>query len=194
MSIFEEIDAWGQTEGKRLFASLTDVQGPVILDYGCGMGGCTFALAHAFGPGCAVYAVDTNRRALDHIKEKAAEQHISCVYAVRGREDFRQEFDDGVFDLILYSDLFHGEEKIYGGRHRFVMLEEARRTLKRGGILAVLPFHLSNFRGKDGKKRKYTYERLSEEIRGYGFEPLDREAWGSISKRRTALITGRRAD
>ena len=178
MSIFDEIDLWGQTEGKRLFAPLLNVQRPVILDYSCGMGSYTFALAHAFGPDCTVYAVDTNRRALDYIKGKAEAGSVRCVSAVAGREDFRQEFDDGTFDLILYSDLFHGEEKIYGGLHRFVMLEEAQRTLKRGGILAVLPFHLSNFRDKAGKKCKYTYEKLTGEICGYGFEHMDIEARG----------------
>ncbi len=178
MSIFDEIDLWGQTEGKRLFAPLLNVQRPVILDYSCGMGSYTFALAHAFGPDCTVYAVDTNRRALDYIKGKAEAGSVRCVSAVAGREDFRQEFDDGTFDLILYSDLFHGEEKIYGGLHRFVMLEEAQRTLKRGGILAVLPFHLSNFRDKAGKKCRYTYRKLTDEICGYGFEHMNIEAWG----------------
>ena len=59
-----------------------------------------------------------------------------------------------------------------------MMVEEAKRTLKDGGMLAVLPFHLSNFRDKDKKKCKYTHKKLIDEISGYGFTYIENDLQG----------------
>ena len=178
MSIFDEIEVWEKTEGKGSFAALADTSEPVILDYGCGAGNYSFACAYAFDQKCRIYAADIKKQILDQLNEKAAERGISCINAVMGREDYRHDFDDDTFDIIIYSDIFHGEEKIYGGLHRFVMIEEAHRTLKKGGVMAVLPFHLSNFRNKEKKKCKYTYKKLIDEISGMGFEYAEKNLEG----------------
>ncbi|MBO4580186.1 MAG: class I SAM-dependent methyltransferase [Clostridiales bacterium] len=178
MSIFDDVNNWEKNEGAKIISSILDVSDPVILDYGCGAGNYSFAAAHAFGKKCKVYAVDINKQCLDYIDEKAATDKISCISTVTGREDYRHDFDDDTFDLVIYADMFHGEEKTYGGLHRFVMTEEAHRTLKRSGILAVLPFHLSNFRDRDKKKCKYTYKKLIEEISSYGFRYIEKDLQG----------------
>ena len=178
MGIFDDVNNWEKTEGAKIISSIIDVADPVILDYGCGAGNYSFAAAYAFDQKCKVYAVDINRQCLDYISEKAKNEKIGCIDAVEGREDYRQDFDSDTFDLVIYADMFHGEEKIYGGFHRFIMIEEAKRTLKKGGTLAVLPFHLSNFRDKDRKKSKYTYKKLIDEITEYGFAYIDNELQG----------------
>ena len=178
MNIFDEVNSWEKTEGARIFSSILDVSDPVILDYGCGMGNYSFAAAYAFGQKCKVYAVDINRQCLDYISRKAKEEKIDCIIPAAGREDYHHDFDSIFFDLVIYADMFHGEEKTYNGLHRFVMLEEAKRTLKEGGILAVLPFHLSNFRDKNKKKCKYTYKKLIEEISKCGFKYIEKDLQG----------------
>ena len=178
MSIFDDVNNWEKTEGAKLISDAVNVPDPVILDYGCGAGNYSFASAYAFGGKCKVYAVDTNKQCLDYINDKAKNEDIECIETMVGREDYRHDLDDNILDLIIYADMFHGEETIYGGLHRFVMLEEARRTLKEGGILAVLPFHLSNFRDKDKKKSKYTYKKLINEICEYGFTYIDKDLQG----------------
>ena len=178
MSIFDDVNNWEKTEGAELISSMLSISDPVILDYGCGTGNYSFAAAHAFGQRCKVNAVDINPQCLNYIKEKAAEEKIGCITTSVGREDYHHDFDNDTFDLIIYADMFHGEEKIYGGLHRFVMIEEAKRTLKKGGILAVLPFHLSNFRDKNKKKSKYTYKKLIDEISGYGFTYIEKDLEG----------------
>lgn len=178
MSIFDDVNNWEKNEGAKIISSILDVSDPVILDYGCGAGNYSFAAAHAFSQKCKVYAADINKQCLDHINEKAAADKISCISTVTGREDYRHDFDDDTFDLVIYADMFHGEEKTYGGLHRFVMTEEAHRTLKKGGILAVLPFHLSNFRDRDKKKCKYTYKKLIEEISSCGFRYIEKDLQG----------------
>ena len=178
MTIFDEVDSWEKSEGKSIFENITDVKNSVILDYGCGMGNYSFAAAYAFDPNCTVYAVDINEQALDYISYKARNGKLKSIITVKGREDYKHDFKDDTFDLVFYSDIFHGEEKQYGGLHRFVMLEEAKRTLKKNGILAVLPFHLSNFRDKEKKKSKYTYKKLVAEICDYGFEYAENDLQG----------------
>ena len=178
MSIFDDVNNWEKNEGAKIISSIVNVPDPVILDYGCGAGDYSFAAANAFGQKCKVYAVDINKQCLDHINEKAKAEKISCIETVPGREDYRHDFDDDTFDLVIYADMFHGEEKTYGGLHRFVMTEEAHRTLKKGGILAVIPFHLSNFRDKDKKKCKYTYKKLIGEIEALGFSYIENDLQG----------------
>lgn len=178
MSIFDDVNKWEKEEGANIFSSIVNVSDPVILDYGCGAGNYSFAAAHAFKQKCKVYAVDINKQCLDYVSARTKYEKIGCIIPVEGREDYRHDFDDAFFDLVIYADMFHGEEKIYNGLHRFVMIEEAKRTLKDGGVLAVLPFHLSNFRDKDKKKCKYTYKKLIEEITGYGFKYIEKDLQG----------------
>lgn len=178
MSIFDEVDNWEKTEGAEIFSSILDVPDPVILDYGCGCGNYSFAAAHAFDMKCKVYAADINKQCLEYVSDKAKNEKISCISTAMGREDYRHDFDDNTFDIVIYADMFHGEEKQYGGLHRFVMVREAKRTLKEGGILFVLPFHLSNFRDKDKKKCKYTYKKLTDEITGMGFTYVEKDLLG----------------
>ena len=140
MSIFDEVNNWEKTEGAKIFSSVVSSSDPVILDYGCGAGNYSFAAAYAFEQKCKVYAVDINKQCLDYVNGKAKDEKICCITTAEGREDYRHDFDNDFFDLVIYADMFHGEEKTYNGLHRFVMIEEAKRTLKKGGILAVLSF------------------------------------------------------
>lgn len=178
MSIFDDVNKWEKEEGANIFSSILNVNDPVILDYGCGAGNYSFAASFAFEQECKVYAVDINKQCLDYVNGKAKDEEINCITAAVGREDYRQDFDDDYFDLVIYADMFHGEEKTYNGLHRFVMIEEAKRTLKTSGIHAVLPFHLSNFRDKNKKKCKYTYKKLIDEISEYGFKFIEKDLQG----------------
>ena len=178
MSIFDDVNKWEKEEGANLFSSILNVNDPVILDYGCGAGNYSFAASFAFEQKCKVYAVDINKQCLDYVNGKAKDEEINCITTAVGREDYRHDFDDDYFDLVIYADMFHGEDKTYNGLHRFVMIEEAKRTLKTGGILAVLPFHLSNFRDKNKKKSKYTYKKLIDEISEYGFKFIEKDLQG----------------
>lgn len=178
MTIFDEVNNWEKTEGAKIFSSIVSVPEPVILDYGCGAGNYSFAAAYAFDQKCEVYAVDINGQCLNYVSDKAKNEKINCIKTALGSEDYRHFFDDETFDLVIYSDMFHGEGKPYDGLHRFVMVDEAKRTLKKGGVLAVLPFHLSNFRDKDKKKCKYTYKKLIAEICEYGFTYVENNLQG----------------
>ncbi|WP_052339404.1 class I SAM-dependent methyltransferase [Gorillibacterium massiliense] len=164
MNTQEKIKQWEQDAAPALFQGLGLPEDAKILDYGCGFGHYTFAAARALGGKGEVYAVDINKWCLTHISRKAKDEGLTNIIMQTGNRDYSLKFDDGFFDMILYYDLFHGS-----GQHRFILLEEAARTLKAGGILSVLPFHLSNFRDKRGMKKIYTYPKVIAEIEASGF-------------------------
>ena len=63
-------------------------------------------------------------------------------------------------------------------KEQFEKLGIPAEIKQKGGVLAVLPFHLSNFRDKDKKKVKYTYKKLIDEISGYGFTYIEKNLEG----------------
>lgn len=72
-------------------------------------------------------------------------------------------------DIVLLYDFIHGntQEK---RPIRFKLYEEAKRVLNPGGILSIAPFECANLRDVNGKKRKYTTEKLIEEIEASGYQ------------------------
>ncbi|SET94201.1 class I SAM-dependent methyltransferase [Paenibacillus sp. NFR01] len=165
MSIHEKIKQWERTQGVALFADLGLPDNANILDYGCGYGHFTFAASRYLGSERGnVFAVDINRDCLTYVNKVAQEEGLSNVNVMTGNKDYILNFEDNTLDMILYYDILHGN-----GSHRFTLLDEAKRTLKHGGILSILPFHLSNFRDREGKKKVFTYKKLIEEVNEYGF-------------------------
>ena len=102
MDIFGEVNHWEKTEGASIFCSIINVPNPVILDYGCGAGNYSFAAAYTFDQKCKVYAVDINKQCLDYISGKAKDEKIDCIIPVVGRDDYRQDFDNG-FGLFQFG-------------------------------------------------------------------------------------------
>jgi len=164
----EKIKEWERNEGAKIFTELNLPRNAVVLDYGSGFGHYTFAVARALEGQGQVYAVDINPACNRHIGETAEHEDLPNITVQKGNKDYTLNFGKDVFDLVLYYDIFHGN-----GNHRYTLLQEAQRVLKSGGILSVLPFHLSNFRDAEGKKRKYTYARIIQEVSEYDFKRID---------------------
>lgn len=55
------------------------------------------------------------------------------------------------------------------GTGKYMLYEESHRILKAGGVLSILPVHLSNWRDRQGKKKTYTPKLIQAEIEEYGF-------------------------
>lgn len=168
MTIHEEVKLWEREEGTIIFRDIGLSDHATILDYGCGFGHYTFAASRYLGgQRGTVHAVDINKECFKHVSRVAQEEELLNIKATFGNKDYRLDFPDNHFDMIMYYDLLHGE-----GLHRFKLYEEARRTLRTGGVLSVLPFHLSNFRDQEGKKKTYTYAKITGEIGEYGFTEI----------------------
>lgn len=168
MTIHEEVKQWERHDGGNIFRGLGLPANASILDYGCGFGHYTLAVSRFLGQQGNVHAVDINKECLKHISGIVQEEGLLNIHTTCGNSDYVLDFPDHHFDMIMYYDILHGE-----GQHRFILYKEAFRTLKPGGVLSVLPFHLSNFRDRDGKKKTYTYAKIIKEITEYGFTEMD---------------------
>lgn len=168
MNIYKEVKSWQRVEGVELFKDLGLNDNPLILDYGCGYGHYTFPAARALNYKGTVFAVDIDTKCLHYVKETAADENLSNIKVSLANTNYTLNFSNESLDMILYYDLFHGN-----GYHRFTLLKEAKRTLKYNGILSILPFHLSNFKDKNGFIREYSYDEIIKEILEYGFIRLN---------------------
>lgn len=175
--MYEELQAWEKNEGRVLFEKMHWRKDAKVLDYGCGYGHYSIALARTLNEMGRVYAVDTNKACLKELQQKIESEGLKNIEVRQGHKDFHLEFEDTYFDVVLYYDILHGGD----GSHKKKLLEEAGRVLKSNATLSVLPFHLSNFRDNEGNKKKYSYAQLIHEIEGYGYELIREESIEGIN-------------
>ncbi|WP_379143837.1 class I SAM-dependent methyltransferase [Paenibacillus sp. sgz500992] len=164
MNTHEKVKQWENGEGVALFQGLGLAEDAEILDYGCGFGHYTFAASRALNGRGTVYAVDINKECMKAVGKVSSEEHLNNIQVLTGNKDHTLNFEDRSLDMIMYYDILHGN-----GTHRFTLYEEAKRTLKPDGILSILPFHLSNFRDQEGKKKTYNYKKIIDEVLEFGF-------------------------
>lgn len=164
--IDDKLMTWEKIEGKALFDKMCWRKNAQVLDYGCGYGHYTVAVARGLNELGKVYAVDIQEACLKELQAKLEACEIKNVEIQEGNQDYTLNFEDESLDVILYYDILHGGD----GSHKKKLLEEAYRVLRKNGILSILPFHLSNFRDNEGNKKKYTYAQLIHEVKSYGYE------------------------
>ncbi|MBQ1530927.1 MAG: methyltransferase domain-containing protein [Solobacterium sp.] len=129
-------------------------EGDTVIDFGCGRGHYAFAAAIAVGDTGTVYGLDTNAAVLEVLKQDAEYRHCTNVIPVKTEPGVNMPFADSSADAVLIYDLIHETEL------RQPFLQEAHRVLKQGGILSVLPFHMTDQEILD----------MLEEVRSSGFE------------------------
>ena len=113
-----------------------DTNSPLkILDLGCGTGTLTRIIAHSF-PDAQIVAVDLSEPYLAYARTRLAPKKLPTKQPI----DFQQmdarklEFEDGTFDLVVSSYLFHEIPE----KDRKIVFTEARRVLKSHGIFSVV--------------------------------------------------------
>ena len=108
-----------------------------ILDFGCGVGLSTQAIASTF-PGCGrVVGCDPSSESIAHA---AVERGSDVVQFVAFDESGRLPFDDGSFSVISAACVFHHIDRGAHGR----WLEELRRVLRPGGQLFIFEHNPAN--------------------------------------------------
>lgn len=120
--------AGGLSPGLNPFelAALPHLRGSV-LDYGCGMGALSLAAARA---GCTVHALDASEVAVNHLRRRAGEEHLSIRAEVA---DLRSHRIVGAYDsvvsigLLMFFDCATAERT----------LAKLETHLKPGGTLVI---------------------------------------------------------
>ncbi len=110
--------------------------GDLVLDYGCGPGGYTIAVAEFVGETGKVYAVDIHPLAIKEVKRRALERGLLNIETIL--TDCDTQLTDGSVDSILLFDILHDlsdPDKI---------LKELHRILKKEGWLTVDDHHLKD--------------------------------------------------
>ena len=108
--------------------------GDRVLDYGCGPGSHTIAVARLVGPSGKVYAADINPMALQHVQRVAARKGLSNIQTIATScaTGLQSSTVDVVFLYDTYHDMADGAD----------VMQELHRVLKAGGTLSFSDHHL----------------------------------------------------
>lgn len=162
--LYDDIALWEKTDGRDLFLELPlkEKRAPQILDFGCGFGEQLFALANAY-PNATIFGIDGNPACQKEAAQKIAQRKISSITLINKTVHDLSDFADASLDLVLLYDVLHATS------NKYMLYEESHRILKAGGVLSILPVHLSNWRDRQGKKKTYSFKMIQSEIEEYGF-------------------------
>jgi len=116
-------------------AGLSEAQ--TVVDYGCGPGIFSLAAARIVGQLGKVYALDVRPRALQEVREIAANENLRNIETrLLDRSAVTVALADRIADALLLYDVLQEIPDKPG------LMREAYRLLKPGGVLSVFPMHL----------------------------------------------------
>jgi ubiquinone/menaquinone biosynthesis C-methylase UbiE len=109
-------------------------QGSQILDYGCGPGSYTTAVAEMVGESGMVYALDMNPLAVKSVRDIASKRRLENVKTILS--DCKTGLPQNSLDTVLLYDTFHELDDPDN------VLEELYRVLKPGAVLSLSDHHM----------------------------------------------------
>ena len=131
LSIFEDPQRAEKLQVERVMDVLGIREGTGVADIGAGSGWFTVRAARRAGTGGTVYAVEINKEYLKHIEERAANEKLSNVRAVLGKEDDPQLPEKSV-DAVLILKTYHEIAEPVR------LLSSLRRSLRAGARVGVI--------------------------------------------------------
>ena len=108
--------------------------GSTVLDYGCGPGSYTAALARSVGPTGYIYALDINPAAIRVTERLAARRKIENLSTILS--DCGTGLPDASVDVALLYDTFHHLSRPED------VLKELHRVVKPSGLLSFSDHHM----------------------------------------------------
>ncbi len=152
-----------ERETQRIAEVLELSAGMTVADVGAGDGRYAMEMAERVGESGRVFATEVEDDKVDEISETASGR--DNVTVVLGELD-DTGLDDGCCDRILLRNVYH-----HFSEPRDVMVQSLYRSLKPGGIIAVIDF---TTRGSHGA----SIDAITEEMTRNGFELVRRvEDW-----------------
>jgi len=125
---------------EQIIKRLNIGQGSVVVDFGCGAGHWSIALAKQVGESGKVYAIDIQKEALEAAKSRAETLGLDNVEVIRGDLDEvnGSSLSAGAADFVVLSNILFQADKREG------MIKEAFRVLKSGGEAAIVEWDQSD--------------------------------------------------
>lgn len=156
-----ERDAWQKPAA--LVAALGLRPGMRVADLGAGTGYFSRHLAEAVGPNGTVFAVETEPNLVVHLRERAEREKTATVVPILA------SFDDprlplGDVDLVLIVDTYHHLD------HRLEYLARLRRTLRKGGRVAIVDWRAEPLPVGPPPDHKLPRGAVVEEMHAAGFD------------------------
>jgi len=137
--------------------------GQKILDAGCGNGYMAREFSKLVGSDGKVYAIDTHEQSVNQLKSEIAEGNITVAL---GDVTKNTEIENSSIDIVYLSNVFHG----FTNLQIEDFLQEAKRVLKPGGVLAIVEINKDNTPFGPPMDIRYSPEEL---IATVGLEKLD---------------------
>jgi len=166
--IHKKIKDWEDNVGPELMKRIGIKDTSIVMDLGCGFAHYAIASKHVVGPTGQVVAIDSNKRILGLVKNRFLDENIKGIELKVTPIEALTEDDLKLADFILLYDLLHGNEF-----NRYEFLGKIRNWIKSDCIVSILPFHLSNFRDREGKKKKYTLKKIIDEMNALDYDFVD---------------------
>ncbi|HEX5707598.1 MAG TPA: class I SAM-dependent methyltransferase [Pyrinomonadaceae bacterium] len=157
LSIFEGERRAENLQVERVMDVLGIREGSGVADIGAGSGWFTVRAARRVGERGAVYAVDINEEFVRHIERRAAEEKLTNVRAVLGREDdptLPAQSVDAVLILKTYHEVAQPVR----------LLQNLRAALRPGALVGVID------RNGDGDDHGIDKETVVKEAARAGYE------------------------
>lgn len=153
----------------KLLSALPQEGAKRILDVGCGVGNYAFALADRLQADVKIIGIDPWEKGIRALNDKAGELDIVNLSGFVGTATALPESTAGV-DLILMATLVHGLAVTGEAAAAF---EEAARTLKPGGKLAVVEFKKEETKPGPPLGIRLDSDDLSEMVEPCGFSSAE---------------------
>jgi ubiquinone/menaquinone biosynthesis C-methylase UbiE len=154
---------------KKMLAETEIRQGMHVLDFGCGPGTFSIALADQVGPEGQVYSLDVHPLALKTVEKKARNKNIKNIKTLLSDCDIA--LPDTSLNLIIFFDVFHEVQKqqeVLKELHR-VMKPDANMCfsdhhMKEQQILDIISPRNGLFKLTDKGKRTFSFKK--EQVNG----------------------------
>lgn len=149
--------------------------GGTIADIGAGTGYFTLPLAEATGSAGTVIAIDAQEEMLKRVHEKLKNSSMNSVRTVVASAE-ATGLEDNSCDLVFMAQIWHELDD------RSCVMEECKRILKEGGLLAILDWRpdITPEQGPPTEHRITSHETIRE-LTACGFTTCMAENVGTYS-------------
>ncbi|MCD4657161.1 MAG: class I SAM-dependent methyltransferase [Planctomycetes bacterium] len=179
-----DMQDWERKFGVQYLESIGLKPGHIVIDFGAKNGHYSIPAAKIVGKTGAIYAIDTDEKALKMIRNKARIHMLKNIQLEKTSGRLSLEFGKDTIDFVFLYDVLH----FLNLQQREKFFSEIKRVLKPEGVLSIFPKHLMDDE-PSGEFSEFTLEELMDEIENFEFILLEQRS--EIIPHDSQLIEGR---